>query len=51
MDYALHEVVEVVETTDIQKNKTIAEVYRPGYVYRGRVKKKAQVKAFRCIER
>ncbi|MCI6996115.1 MAG: nucleotide exchange factor GrpE [Oliverpabstia sp.] len=51
VDYALHEVVEVVETTDIQKNKTIAEVYRPGYVYRGRVKKKAQVKAFRYIER
>ena len=47
VDYAVHEVLEVIETQDSQKDQTVAAVYRPGYVYRGSVRKKAQVAAFR----
>lgn len=47
VDYAVHEVLEVIETQDSQKDQTVAAVYRPGYVYQGSVRKKAQVAAFR----
>ena len=47
VDYAVHEVLEVIETQDSQKDQTVAAVYRPGYVYRGSVRKKAQIAAFR----
>ena len=50
VDYAVHEVVEVIETQESQKDKTVATVYRPGYVYQGNVRKKAQVAAYRCKE-
>lgn len=47
VDYSLHEVIEAVDTKDAALNKTVASVYRPGYCYKGTVKKKAQVSAYR----
>lgn len=46
VDYDLHEVIEVLDTTDPDKDKMIARIYRCGYIYKGQVKKKAQVSAY-----
>lgn len=47
LDYALHEVIEVRETADEGKAQTVAEVCEPGYIYRGVVKRKAKIIAYR----
>lgn len=47
VDYALHEVIEVRETEEEQKDKTVAEVCSPGWIYRGNIRKKAKVAAYR----
>lgn len=47
VDYDLHEVIEAVSTADSSKDKTIAAIYRCGYIYKGKVKRKAQVGAYR----
>ena len=50
VDYALHEVIEAISTPDPQLDNTIAAVYRSGYLYKGTVKRKAQVAAYRFTE-
>ena len=47
VDYDLHEVIEAVDTADPALDKTIAEIYRCGYLYKGKVRKKAQAAAYR----
>lgn len=47
VDYDLHEIIEAVDTTDPTLDKTIAEIYRCGYLYKGKVRKKAQAAAYR----
>ncbi len=47
VDYDLHEVVETVQTDDLDLDKRIADVYCCGYIYKGNVKKKARVAAYR----
>lgn len=47
VDYDLHDVIEAVDTTDPALDKTIAEIYRCGYLYKGKVRKKAQAAAYR----
>lgn len=47
VDYDLHNVIEAVDTTDPALDKTIAEIYRCGYLYKGKVIKKAQAAAYR----
>ncbi len=49
VDYALHEIVEAVETTDPALDKKISDIYRCGYIYKGKVKKKAQAAAYRMV--
>ncbi len=51
VDYDLHEVIEAVSTTDSSKDKTVAAIYRCGYLYKGEVKQKAQVSAYRLEEK
>ncbi len=47
VNYELHEVIEAIDTTDPALDKIIADVYRCGYLYKGTVRKKAQVSAYR----
>ena len=47
VDYELHEVVEAIDTTNPNQDKTVAEIYRQGYIYKGTIRKKAQVSAYR----
>ncbi|MDE7312874.1 MAG: nucleotide exchange factor GrpE [Eubacterium sp.] len=47
VDYGLHDIIEVVDTKDPALDKTIAEIYRCGYLYKGKVRKKAQASAYR----
>lgn len=47
VDYELHEVVEVRETAQEEQAQTVAEVCHPGYIYRGKVRRKAKVIAYR----
>lgn len=47
VDYGLHDIIEAIDTTDPAKDKTIADIYRSGYLYKGKVKKKAQAAAYR----
>lgn len=49
VDYDLHEVIQIMETDDSDKNGQIAEVYSCGYLYKGKVKKKARVAAYRKL--
>ena len=51
VDYDLHEVIEAVSTTDSSKDKTVAAIYRCGYLYKGEIKQKAQVSAYRLEEK
>ncbi|MDO4338993.1 MAG: nucleotide exchange factor GrpE [Eubacteriales bacterium] len=48
VDYSLHEVIEAVDTEEQGKDKQIANVYSPGYLYQGKVRKKARVSAYRA---
>lgn len=47
VDYETHEVVEAVETDREELALTVAKVYSSGYSYKGHVKKKAEVAAYR----
>lgn len=51
VDYDLHDIIEVVPTKDPALDKTIAEIYHCGYLYKGKVRKKAQVSAYRFSEK
>ncbi|MCD8223225.1 MAG: nucleotide exchange factor GrpE [Clostridiales bacterium] len=46
-DYRIHEGIEATETNDENLNGKIAHVYRPGFLYRGELRKKAQVSVYR----
>ena len=46
VDYDLHEVIETVETENPVLDKTVADIYSCGYIYKGNVKKKARVAAY-----
>lgn len=48
-DSQLHEVIGVVDTTEREKDRLIAEIINWGYLYKGRVGKKAQVTAYRAV--
>lgn len=47
VDYELHEVIEVRETAQEEQAHTVAQVCQPGYIYRGKVRRKAKVIACR----
>jgi len=49
VDYNLHEVIEAVDTSNPGQDKIIADVYHCGYIYKGRVQKKAAVSAYRTV--
>lgn len=48
VDYGLHEVIEAVDTDQPDLDRKIADIYRCGYLYKGKVKRKAQVAAY-CV--
>lgn len=50
VDYQLHDVIEAVECADPALDKTVAEVYRCGYLYKGKVRKKARIAAYKKIK-
>ncbi len=47
VDYGLHEVIKAEITSDPALDKQIASIYSRGYLYKGKVMKKAQVAAYR----
>lgn len=47
VNFAVHEVIDVVGTQESAQDHLVAEVYMCGYLYRGRVLKKAQVSVYR----
>lgn len=47
VDYDLHEVITAIETAQPDQDRKIADVYRGGYLYKGKIKKKAQVAAYK----
>lgn len=50
VDYDLHEVIEAVDTAEQDKDKLVAGIINWGYLYKGKVKKKARVTAFRAVK-
>ena len=48
VNYSLHEVVAAEDTSDPDMDQMISDVYTCGYLYQGRVLRKASVAAFRC---
>ena len=46
VDYDLHEVIETVDTAMPDRDRKIADVYRSGYLYQGKVRRKAQVAVY-----
>ena len=49
VDYNLHEVIEAIETQNPEQDKIIAEIYHCGYIYKGKIRKKATVSAYRTV--
>lgn len=49
VDYTYHEVIEIRDIAETSKARTVAEIFYPGYVYKGVVKKKAKVAAYRNV--
>lgn len=47
VDYEFHQVLNTVETSQKELDGTVAEVYRRGRIWRGKVVRKAQVAAYR----
>lgn len=47
VDYGLHEVVGVTDTGQPDQDRKIADIYRSGYLYQGKVRRKAQVAAYK----
>ena len=50
VDYGLHEVIETIDTEKEEQSQIVAEIYHPGYAYKGVVKKKAKVAAYRYVQ-
>ena len=46
-DYLLHEAVETADTEEEKQDSCIAKVYTPGFVYQGKVMRKAKVVVYR----
>lgn len=46
VDYDLYEVIEAVDTAIPEQDRKIADVYRTGYLYQGKVRRKAQVAVY-----
>lgn len=46
VNYEFHEVIEIKDTEDMDRDRTVAVVYRPGYLYQGEVRQKAKVAAY-----
>lgn len=51
VDYNLHEIIKAVDTPEPGQDKTVAEIYHCGYIYKGKVRKKATVSAYRFAAR
>lgn len=49
VDYQLHEVIEVIDTAEDERDQTVARIYSPGYLYKGRVVKKAKVAVYKVV--
>lgn len=49
-DYDLYEIIQTIDTEDPRQEGKIAEIYRCGYLYKGKVKKKAQAAAYKRKE-
>lgn len=49
VDYQIHEVIEVIDTEDAAQDRTVARVFSPGYLYQGKVRKKARVAVYRAV--
>lgn len=49
VNYDLHEVMEAVDTEQREKDKLVAEIISWGYLYKGRVMKKAKVTAYHAV--
>lgn len=47
VNYEFHDVLEVKDTEDPYKDRTVAAIVKPGYLYKGTVRQKAKVKAYR----
>lgn len=47
VNYDLHEVIEAVDTDRQDLDRKIADIYCCGYLYKGKVRRKAQVAAYR----
>lgn len=50
VDYTYHEVVEIRDIAETSKARSVAEIFHPGYIYKGVVKKKAKVAAYRNVD-
>jgi molecular chaperone GrpE (heat shock protein) len=48
VNYALHEVIDSVPTDDPALNHHVAAIYDCGYIFRGTLKRKARISAYRC---
>ena len=46
VDYDLHDVIQITETKDAEQDRRVADIYGCGYLYRGKVKKKARVAVY-----
>lgn len=49
VDYQLHEVIEVIDTEEDERDQMVARIYSPGYLYKGRVVKKAKVAVYKVV--
>ncbi len=49
VNYDLHEVIEAVDTVQQEQDRLVAEVISWGYLYKGKVMKKAKVAAYRAV--
>lgn len=47
VNYECHEVIQVVDTDEAALSRVISEVYSPGFIYKGKVLKRAKVAAYR----
>lgn len=50
VNYEYHEVIQVVDTEEAALSRTVLEIYSPGFIYKGRVLKRAKVAAYRLTE-
>ncbi|MCM1259030.1 MAG: nucleotide exchange factor GrpE [Roseburia sp.] len=47
VDYDLHEIIHAVETDDSRLHEVIEDTYQSGYIYKGKVRKKAKASVYR----